>query len=796
MAVTGMKLFFIFLISFAPLLSHAQITISGKVKDQISGEYLISANIIDLFSKSATTTNEFGFFSLTIHPSDSALIAVSFTGYQTQLISLKPIINKQLDISLIPGLMIREVAVEADNYFRRQNSPISRMEIPASQLQMIPSLLGEKDIMRAFQLMPGVQSGKEGSSGMFVRGGSPDQNLILLDDIPLYNVNHLGGFVSVFNPDAISSVQLYKGGFPARYGGRLSALLDVRMKDGNNQKAAGSCTIGIIASKLTLEGPLKKGRSSYLISVRRSLLDLFTRGYGYLNGGKLISGYYLLDGNAKMNFTLTDKDRLFISLYAGQDKVFTVQNDNSAANIYSYNIRSKMNLQWGNQCISSRWNHIFSGRLFSNTTLGYTRFSHQNSLSAVLTEKNTLKKAGDFKKELSSGIFDFLAKTDFDFSAPNGHQIKFGGGLTYHTYDPSVQKHSQSGGGLIGIDTLFRSPVIMAIESEVYAEDEFQMGSFTFNLGVHASDFFVDQIHYPSLQPRLRGNFRISPGMYIQASYTRMVQYIHLLSNSDAGLPTDLWVPSTGGIPPQKSDLFVIGWTGNPGKAHLLDLTIEGYYKAMKNLIEFGEGESFFTTGKDWQEKIVKKGSGVVYGIEFLLQKKEGNTTGWIGYTWSKNMRQFDQLNRGEPFPYRFDRRHVFTLVINHQFNKKWSFSGNWVYSTGEAVTLALSKYPVSVLDTEPDFTISLPDPFTDQAFIYDKRNNYRMPPYHRLDIGFHYKESNGRKSRTWSFEIYNAYNRKNPYYLYFNKNDQGQMKLYSFSLFPIIPSISFKTEW
>ncbi len=791
-----MRLTFVILMLFVPLISRAQVTISGRVTDQISGESLISSNIIDLASRKSATTNAFGFFSITLAEADSALIMISFIGYQPKTILLKPLKNQAMEISLTPGLMIGEIEVRAGYNPNQRNAMISRMEIPASQLQMIPSLLGEKDIMRAFQLMPGVQSGREGSAGMFVRGGSPDQNLILLDDIALYNVNHLGGFVSVFNPDAISSVQLFKGGFPARYGGRLSALLDVRMKDGNNQKAAGSYTIGIIASKLTLEGPLKKGRSSYLISVRRSMLDLFTRAYGYLNGGKLISGYYLLDGNAKMNFTLTEKDKLFFSAYAGQDNIFTIQNDNSPMSSYPYNIRSKMNIRWGNQCASSRWNHIWSGRLFSNTILGFTGYSHENTLSATLSDKQTAARVGDYNRQLRSGIVDYLVKTDFDYSLRNGHQIKFGGGATFHTYDPSVQAYSQSGGGLPIIDTLFRSPKIRALESEAYIEDEFHTGRFSFNLGLHLSDFWVNQIHYPSLQPRLRANFQITPDMSVKASYTRMVQYIHLLSNSDAGLPTDLWVPSTANIPPQKSDLFVIGWSASLGKNHLLDFTVEGYYKTMKNLIEFGDGESSFSTGSDWQNNVVKNGRGQAYGVEFLLQKKEGNTTGWIGYTWSKNMRQFDQLNRGEPFPYRFDRRHVFTMVINHQINEKWSFSGNWVYSTGEAVTLALTKYPVSVLDTEPDLTINIPDPFTDNAFIYDKRNNYRMPAYHRLDIGIHYTESNGRKSRTWSFEIYNAYNRKNPYYLYFNRDDQGQMKLYSFSLFPIIPSISFKTEW
>ena len=777
-----------------PLEMKGQVTISGKVRDQQNGEFLIGVNIIDLVSNTGTTTNAFGFFSLSLKPADSAQICISFVGYQSQVVRLKPPKNQTFDIFLVPGLSINEVVVQGRKDNLHETRSISRMEIGNRQLQLIPSLLGEKDIMRAFQLMPGVQSGKEGSSGMFVRGGSPDQNLYLLDDIPLYNVNHLGGFVSVFNPDIISSVQLYKGGFPARYGGRLSALLDVRLKDGNNQKPAGSCTIGIVASKLTLEGPLKTGRSSYIFSVRRTLLDLFTRTYGILNGGKTMSGYTLLDGNAKMNFTLSDRDRLFFSAYAGQDNVFTVQNDYSPSIQYPYDIQGKTRVSWGNQCASSRWNHIYSSRLFSNTIIGVNRFGHQNSMVSKLSDKVTEEVVGDYNRELKSGIVDFLAKTDFDYAPTNGHQIRFGGGATFHTYDPSVLAFSQNGGGLPIVNTLLRSPRIRALESEAYLEDEFHAGMFSFNLGVHLADFFVDKINYPTMQPRLRASYQLSKTMSVKGAYTRMVQYIHLLSNSDAGLPTDLWVPSTANIPPQKSDLFVLGWTTSFGTEPWLELTIEGYYKWMRNLIEFGDGESYFSTGSDWQNKVVRDGKGQAYGLEFLLQKKEGRATGWIGYTWSKNFRQFALLNRGESYPYRYDRRNVLTVVLNYQFNEKWSVSGNWVYATGEAVTMAFDKYSITAFDTEPNWEAA--DPFTDIAFIYNDRNNYRMPAYHRLDLGVHYVETNGRKSRTWSFEIYNVYNRKNPYYLYFNNDAQGQLKLWSFSLFPIIPSISFKTEW
>lgn len=778
------------LLFFVNLACYSQITVSGFIEDENTKERLPGVNIYDIYSQQGTVTNSYGFYSITLKESTARLI-FSMVGYKqqvSQIYSVEKEIN--LNIELEKGIELGEVVV-TNKQKTTNNTEMSILRIPVKQLLQMPTLMGETDVMRAFQLMPGVQGGKEGTSGIYVRGGSPDQNLILLDDIPLYYVNHIGGYVSVFNPEVIKDIKLYKGGFPARYGGRLSSIMDIRMKDGNMTDVTGNVSVGIISTKFSVEGPIKKDKTSFIFSVRRSLFDVFTRGYQRLILNENASaGYTLYDMNAKINHIFNTKNRLYFSVYSGRDRILIKQKDFDSNDGYPYNFKSKNDLNWGNYSMSLRWNHIYSSKLFGNFTIGYTNFFYNSFSDIANIEKQTGHIVGTLSNHFSSAINDFIAKTDFDFYK-NNHQIKFGTGITKHRFTPTMNNIYQIGAGSNNIDTTFGAPKNKPTELFLYLEDELTITeNFMLNVGFHFSNFIESKHTFYSVQPRLAGNYSITDNYSIKASYSGMMQPFHLLSNNDAGMPTDLWVPATKEVPPQKSSQFAFGIAGET--RHYAEWSIEAFYKTMSNLIEFADGASFFSGATDWKEKIVKNGNGTVYGSEFLLQKKEGTTTGWISYTLSKNTRQFDGLNSGNPFPYKYDRRHDFSIVMSHKFNEKFQLSASWVFASGNAVTLPSNKYNLYVMGWENRNAGDIGYLY-DEVHIYDKRNNYRIPSYHRLDISLDISEKKRKGLRIWTLGLYNAYNRLNTYYLYFDKDKTGNKKLYSFSLFPVMPSISYK---
>lgn len=778
------------LLFFVNLACYSQITVSGFVEDENTKERLPGVNIYDMCTQQGTVTNSYGFYSITLKESTTRLI-FSMVGYKqqvSQIYSVEKEIN--LNIELEKGIELGEVVV-TNKQKTTNNTEMSVLRIPVKQLLQMPTLMGETDVMRAFQLMPGVQGGKEGTSGIYVRGGSPDQNLILLDDIPLYYVNHIGGYVSVFNPEVIKDIKLLKGGFPARYGGRLSSIMDIRLKDGNMSDVSGNVSVGIISTKFSVEGPIKKDKTSFILSVRRSLFDVFTRGYQRLILNENASaGYTLYDMNAKINHNFNTKNRLYISAYSGRDRILIKQKDFDSNDRYPYNFKSKNDLNWGNYSMSLRWNHIYSSKLFGNFTIGNTNFFYNSFSDIENIEKKTGHTVGTLSNHFSSAINDFIAKTDFDFYKSN-HQIKFGGGITKHRFTPTMNNISQIGVSSNNIDTTFGAPINKPTELFLYWEDELTLTeNFRLNMGLHFNILTENKHTFYSLQPRIAGNYEIADNYSIKASFSSMMQPFHLLSNNDAGMPTDLWVPATKEVPPQKSSQFAFGIAGET--RHYIEWSIEAFYKTMSNLIEFADGASFFSGAAQWKEKIVKNGYGKVYGSEFLLQKKEGTTTGWISYTLSKNMRQFDGLNTGNPFPYKYDRRHDFSIVMSHKFNEKFQLSASWVFASGNAVTLPSQKYNLYVMGWENRDAGDIGYLY-DEVHIYDKRNNYRMPSYHRLDISLDISEKKRKGLRIWTLGLYNAYNRLNTYYLYFDKDKTGNKKLYSFSLFPVMPSISYK---
>ena len=762
--------------------------------DASSGEKLIAANVYNGETYEGAITNNFGFYSLTLPKGEIELIA-SYIGYQelAQVIELKE--DLTLDLRLEVENYLEEIEIVAE---RQKNvageSSMSTIEVPILQIKKVPALLGEVDVLKALQLLPGVQSGGEGQSGLYVRGGSPDQNLILLDGVPVYNANHLFGFFSVFNADAIKDVKLIKGGFPARYGGRLSSVLEINMKEGNMKEFHGAGSIGLVASKLTLEGPIKTDKTSFLISGRRTYIDQLAkpiiRNAFEAEGGTGDAGYFFSDVNAKINHVFSPKDRLYFSVYTGTDKFFV--NFDELSN--SYRDFSSGSLGWGNLTSALRWNHLWRPKLFSNVSLTFSRYDIEFGASTG-SENLSTQLTDEFRLSYGSGIRDLAAKIDFDYYPNPNHFIRFGVGATRHSFEPGAFGLFALAENEVEIDTSIGQQSVYSTEVDAYVEDDVKVtDKLKANIGVHFTLFNVQNVNYFSAQPRLSMRYLLGENQSIKASFATMSQFINLLTTEGIGLPTDIWVPSTAKILPQESWQAALGYAFK--LTDDLDMTVEGYYKDMTNLVSFKDGEGFFDDSlTDWGDRVTQ-GDGYSYGLELFLQKKRGRMTGWIGYTWSKTNRQFDDLNNGEVFPFTFDRRHDISVVFQYEISKRVNFSGAWVYGTGNAVTLGTSSFRTVFEEKFGDVPAEVQN--------FSEKNNFRMSAFHRLDVGFNFVKKKKRHTRTWSIGAYNTYNRRNPFYLFIDTqrtfDNQGNQvstkRLRQQSLFPIIPYFSYSFKF
>lgn len=775
-----------FLLIFAVLFSlqaaaQNKFTLSGYVKDSLSGETLIGATITFTGKGKTVNSNQYGFYSITL-PQDTYTIAVSFAGYVAVQQQIDLSSNLQLNFSLLQRSVLQEVVV----YSKRrdgnvQNAQMGKFDLTMTQIKSVPVIFGESDILKTLQLLPGVRNAGEGNTGLYVRGGGPDQNLILLDDAIVYNTGHLFGFFSIFNSDAIKNTSLIKGGMPAQYGGRLSSVLDVAMKEGNLKKTEMEGGIGLIASRFSVQGPLKKEKASYIISARRTYVDAIATPFIPKSSDFYGSGYYFYDLNAKVNYKFSEKDRLYLSGYFGRD-VFNFNNQGRSF---------KANIPWGNATATLRWNHVFSKKLFANTTLVYNDY--------FFTFSGT---QNDFRIKLSSGIRDGSGKVDFDYYPAPQHKLKFGAVYTYHKFTPNIVNGSQG-------STTFtpnNEGVKYAGESGLYLQhdwdvsDKIRIGSglrystFT-QLGpytVYQKDANGNKTDstvygrgqairsYGGLEPRLTIRYSLDESTSLKASVTRNMQYIHLVSNAGSTLPTDLWVPSTYRVKPQISWMYAAGLFKNFDD-NMWETSVEVYYKDMQNQIEYKEG--YTQSLKDPEEDFVF-GRGWSYGSEFYINKARGKFTGWIGYTLSWTWRKFPQLNGGEKYPAKFDRRHDLSVVGMYELNKKWKFSAVFVYGTGNATTLPERFYIINGVLTQE----------------YSKLNQYRLPAYHRMDLAATFtpkQPKSGKFSHYWVFSIYNAYSRLNPYFIYFDQTGSpynGTLKVDArqVSLFPILPSVTW----
>jgi len=796
---------------FASLLTtslYAQktFTISGSIQDNRSGEALIAANVYDVLSNKGAVSNTFGFYSLTL-PEGKVELFASYVGYQNQketfVLDKDIVINFNLEI----GNQLEEVTIVGSKTQKiEKKTQMSQIEVQVSDIEKIPSLLGEVDVLKTLQLLPGVQGGTEGLNGVYVRGGSPDQNLIILDGVPVYNVSHLMGFLSVFNTDAIKNATLTKGGFPARYGGRLSSVIEINMKEGNNQEFHGEGSIGLLSSRLTLEGPIVKDKTSFMISGRRNYIDIIAKPFikkaAKREGNQYDFKAYFYDLNAKVNHKINDKHTIYASAYLGSD-VFGLDskyNYNGEYGSSDYD-KTKAGIDWGNTISALRWNYKINNKLFANTTLTYSEFKFDFNVGEEYKYNNEIEK---FSAKYLSGIYDWAGKIDFDYIPNPNHYIRFGLSNTYHTYNPGAMALKGSFEG--GVQLNFNQKIMYSNEYYAYVEDDLSLGALKANLGFHLSGFSVGKKNYLYPQPRLGLRYLLNDQWSVKASYASMAQYINLLTNESIGLPTDLWVPSTEKIKPQTSWQTALGTATTFGKG--IEFSVEAYYKEMNDVISYKEGANFYDMNSVWEDKITQ-GKGTAYGTELLLQKKRGKTTGWIGYTLAWNNRQFDAINSGKKYPYKFDRRHDVEIVLAHKITDKITLSGTWVYGTGNAITLAEASYIGGFESHEEDWDgdgiIDHTNIWYDDVNILGEKNSYRMPAYHRLDIGIDFVKKTSWGERAWNFSLYNAYNNRNPFFIYLSRDyihdyqssEITYKKSYKqISLLPVIPSFSYRFKF
>lgn len=763
-------------------LAQPSYTVSGTVKDGESGETLIGASVAAPQLGLGTTTNEYGFFSISLPAEDSIQLEFSYVGFQSKRQTVWLTADLTLNVELTTGIQLEEVVVKANSFEEQLNSTqMSVEEISTREAKVIPVLLGESDVLKAIQLKPGIPSGAEGTTGLFVRGGNSDQNLIILDEAIVYNANHLFGFFSTFNTDAVKDLKLYKGGFPAQYGGRLSSVIDVKLKEGNNKQFSGSGGLGLIASRLTLEGPIVKDRSSFIVSGRRTYVDIFTRALNRANVNtedyNPIPDYYFYDLNTKINYQLGPKDKLFVSGYFGRD-VFGFEGD-----FFDFNF------DWGNATGTLRWNHVFNPKLFANTTFTYSDYQY-----------NITNKITGFNFGTGSNIRDVNLKSDLFYALNNRHTLRFGGGATLHQFTVGRLKAGSDDGAV----SFSAGQDFDGVEFGLYLSDEWQISrAVKVNAGVRLSGFANDGALYARLEPRLAGRVALSPRFSLKASYARMNQYLHLIATAGVSLPTDIWYPSTNRVEPQQSDQVALGFS------YLLTqdffLTIEGYYKQMQNQLEFVDGAQLFANDNLEEEFAI--GEGKARGFEVSIEKKEGKLKGWIGYTLADvDIGNFKTLDPNGFFSQQgfyspiYDRRHDLSVVLFYDLSRRWTFSSTFVYGSGDLRWLPTGRFTFQdVYGTGFDTVVP----------HYQDRNNFRLPPYHRLDVGAIYKMFPKWGESDLTLSVVNAYDRRNAFFIYlepeFQEVGDGSGNLIEIpsriaarqvSLFPILPSITWNFKF
>ncbi len=814
-----MRYFFayIFLFVLSSELSSQNFSISGSVSDAANGESLIGAVVYLKENKRSASTNQYGFYSIN-SPKGNYILICQLIGYSTFTTAIELNSNQSLNIKMtMPGKQLDEVEVNAKgNEENVKSTQMSAVNLDMAEIKKIPAFMGEVDILKTIQLLPGVKNAGDGNTGFYVRGGGPDQNLILLDEANVYNASHLMGFFSVFNGDAIKNVNLIKGGMPSQYGGRLSAVLDITMKEGNNQKFQVEGGIGVIASRLTIQGPILKNKASFIISARRTYVDILAKPWLDKSDFKGTS-YFFYDLNAKLNYRINDKNRLFLSTYHGRDLFDYKDNEEGF----------RTRIPWGNTTASFRWNHIFNSKLFSNATAVYSNYDFNFSATQ-----------DDFEFKIKSGIRDFNLKYDVNYFPNSRHNIRTGINYIFHIFTPTNVSAKQG-------ETSFDLGKVIRLyshDASVYVGDDWdltqkirvnigarfgnftQIGPFTrykkneFGVVNDTINYKQNQkvVNYNGLEPRFSIRYALNPSSSLKASYTKNYQYIHLATISSLSLPTDVWMPCTEEIKPQIGNQYALGYFKN-FKDNKFETSVEVYYKTMANQIEYKEGAEPSDNVYDNPDNAFTYGKGWAYGAEFFVKKAKGKFTGWVGYTLSWTWRQFDQINYGMKYLAKYDRRHDASFVLTYDMNKLWNFGMVWVYATGNRGTLPNGFFLYE----------------GSQSYDYGLRNSYKFVSYHRMDVNITFTpdrekhlEKKKKKlinqylkdgkdttnmvvtkkwtkhfSNSFTLSVFNVYNRYNPYFIYYTRSGDflnGTLKVGAkqVSLFPILPSVTWNFKF
>lgn len=784
-----------------PLRKAGAVTLSGYITDSASAELLIGAGVLAEGTHGTSTggvTNEYGFYTITL-PAGFYRLRAAQLGYADFETSLDLRRDTTLNIALDFNARLDAARIVSRKDAGLQSVLPGAIEVPVLQLKNTPSLLGEADLVKALQLLPGVQGGVEGFSGMHIRGGGPEQNLVLLDGVPIYNMDHMLGLFSIFQPEAVKDLTLYKGSFPARFGGRVSGILDIRTNDGNMKQTHGSFTVGVLNDKFHLEGPIVKDRLSYSISARglhsivaEPFLRMFLKDT-YVN-------YYYYDLNGKLSWRISDTDHIFLGVYHGRDnaayKQVTDRIQHKSDGDWPLHEQTDLGLGWGSSLASLRWNHVFGGNLFSNATVFYSHFDMKAGLgNATSSLREGIGQSNSWTIDYVSGISDIGAKADFDWTPSPSHIVKFGAEYMHHHFRPEAYEASVS--AILDEkheDSEKDKKDYFGNEASLYVEDNMQIGSrLVLNPGLHLTLFNTQGRNYWSLEPRAAVKFDAGAGFSFKGGYSRMAQYVHLLSSTVVPLPLDIWVPITANIPPITSDQFSLGayYDGLKG----WEFSIEGYYKKMRNLLEFKEGVMFLANTEGWENQ-VETGDGTAQGIEFFVRKTSGATTGWISYTLARSERVFPDgsINLGRPFPYKYDRRHSVNVVLNHKFSDRVDLAASWVFYSGSWMTAPMRHTKILVPEQS----------WSGHVNYSTGRNNYELPPTHRLNVGVNLRRHTKRGGESvWNLSLYNAYNAMNPNLMFYNYDsymnpdekltiDKDIVFLTKITVLPIIPAFSY----
>lgn len=769
-------------------------TISGYVEDVQTGERLIAANIMDQISGKGTSTNIYGFFSLTI-PAGKVQLICSYLGYQIQALNINLESNQRIELALEPFLTLEEIVVIARDSFSLKSLKNNGEELPLNVLRAFPQLGGEGDVIRFTHMLPGVQIGADGVGGIHVRGGSADQNLILLDGVPVYNATHAVGVFSIFNSSAIRSAQLYKGHFPARYAGRLSSVLDIRTKEGNQKNFTTELQTGVVGGRLTLEGPIVKDKGAFFFAGRRSYLDFWLQPYiQHLKTDRNSEGnldYSFFDLNGKVNYSIGSKDQLYLSYYQGGDDFFdeTFSQDTFELKTGAVRYSDTLNqtLSWGNRIGALRWNRVWGDRLFSNLSLTYSnyKFTSQDFYNLNDFELNAgqLLTRDLAYQRFQSTIEDLGAKIDFDYQQGEKHNFLFGLSYTRHKFQPGVLTTEEITDISSISDTIFQNTANLSYEGGLYVEDLIQLSEqWSANLGLHLATLGVAATTYWSLQPRLALRFQPKSTLNFTLSGGRMTQYLHLLTNSDFGLPADLWVPSTENVRPEEA--WQLDFQVESSLFQHFELGIGTYFKHLDNMLTFQTGSSLaFIDANNWEEKVTQ-GSGRAYGLELQVRKVKGKSKALLSYALARSERNFPGSNNDATYPFRYDRRHDFKAVFSHRFNDRFELTGNWVYGTGLAFTLATASFEYIQADNFIQYNINQ----------VSNKNGRRLPAYHRMDIGANWQWRLEKSLHKIHFGFYNIYDRENPLYYRLGRDpdDFFKLRFFQVTILPLFPNFSY----